>query len=183
VQAINRTAFFDHYRETWGPLTQGQVDGIEAILTAMEADTALTDIRWAAYMLGTVKRECGDEWKPIREYDRGHGRPYGIKDTETGHTYYGRGFVQLTWKGNYATMGKALGVDLLYNPDLALDPTVAYRIMSYGMRNGSFTGVGLKKYINAEKCDYLNARRIINGLDCSKMIAGYATVLEAALRG
>ena len=54
---------------------------------------------------------------------------------------YGRGYVQLTWKNNYLTLGKALGLgdDLAKNPDHVLDPDIAYEIMSYGMRNGSFS--------------------------------------------
>jgi hypothetical protein len=58
----------------------------------------------------------------------------------------------------------------------------AYKIMSLGMRQGSFTGVGLSKYINADKCDYVNARRIINGTDKAQTIAGYATKFESILR-
>ena len=40
--------------------------------------------------------------QPIEEYGKGKGRPYGIKDRETGETYFGRGYVQLTWRENYA---------------------------------------------------------------------------------
>ena len=96
--------------------------------------------------------------------------------------YYGRGYVQLTWDWNYKAMGEKLGNRLLYEPQLALDPVVAYNIMSLGMRNGSFTGKGLSKYINDEQCDYVNARRIINGTDRAQTIAGYAIKLEAILR-
>jgi predicted chitinase len=42
--------------------------------------------------------------------------------------YKGRGFVQLTGKSNYAEYGKALGVDLVGNPDLAADPNIAQQI-------------------------------------------------------
>lgn len=183
MQAIDRTKFFDSYRDSFGPLNQSQVDGLEVLLAALEADPHVTDLRWAAYMLATVKRECGDEWRPIKEYGRGKGLKYGNPDPVTGKVYYGRGYVQLTWKGNYATMGRVFNLDLVNNPDLVLDPDVAYKIMSYGMRHGSFTGVGLKRYIHDDICDYVNARRIINGTDVAHKIAGYAEKLEAALRG
>jgi hypothetical protein len=78
-------------------------------------------------------------------------------------------------------MGEVCGVDLYRQPDLAMEPAIAYRIMSYGMRNGSFTGVGLAHYISGEKCDFLNARRIINGTDCADRIAGYAVKILDAL--
>jgi putative chitinase len=81
--------------------------------------------------------------------------------------------VQLTWKNNYLALGKALGLgdDLAKNPDHVLDPDIAYEIMSYGMRNGSFSkGQTLSRYINAITCDYLGVRRIINGQDVAALI-------------
>jgi predicted chitinase len=132
-------------------------------------------------MLATTKHETADTFLPIAEYGRGQGLKYGTPDPTTGFVYFGRGFVQLTWGGNYATMSKHVGEDLYRNPDLAMRPDIAYKIMSYGMRNGSFTGVGLSKYINSEKCDYVNARRIINGTDNADKIAGYAVKFETIL--
>jgi len=182
MQKIDREKFFTAYRAHFGPLSQPQVDGIETLLAALEADSRITDIRHAAYMLATVKRECGDEWKPIKEYGRGKGYKYGKADPITGKVYYGRGLVQITHKGNYRAMGDIFNIDLVNNPDLALDPAIAYKIMSYGMRHGTFTGVGLNRYIHGDVCDYLNARRVINGTDVAELIAGYAAKLESALR-
>jgi len=43
-------------------------------------------------------------------------------------SYYGRGPIQLTWNYNYGQAGRAIGVDLLNNPDLvATDPTVSFK--------------------------------------------------------
>lgn len=183
MQAIDRKKFFDIYRNAFGPLNQPQVDGLNALLASLEADPMITDLRHAAYMLATVKRECGDEWVPVKEYGRGKGLKYGKPDPSTGKTYYGRGFVQLTWKDNYAAMGKVYNLNLVANPDLVLDPAIAYKIMSYGMRHGTFTGVGLSRYIHGEICDYVNARKVINGLDVAEKIAGYAEKLEVILIG
>ncbi|XBI51361.1 hypothetical protein VPH35_033878 [Triticum aestivum] len=45
-----------------------------------------------------------------------------------GKQYYGRGPIQLTHNYNYGPAGRAIGVDLLNNPDLvATDPTVAFK--------------------------------------------------------
>ena len=79
--------------------------------------------------------------------------------------YYGRGYVQLTWKDNYAKFGSLLGIDLVNNPDLALNPTSAGKIICIGMAKGMFTCVGLSDYFGPSKDDLTNARRIFNGLD------------------
>ena len=75
-------------------------------------------------------------------------------------------------------MGTVLGLPLYTQPDLALRYDVAYKIMSYGMTHGTFTGVALRRYINEGKTDYQNARKIINGTDKADLIAGYATAIE-----
>jgi uncharacterized protein YraI len=187
---IDRQKFFAAYEAAFGAITKPERKaGFDKLLGAAENDPQITDIRWLAYMLATVKHECADRWLPIEEFSKGKGLKYGKPVTVTDpagneytHVYYGRGYVQLTWDWNYKAMGEKLGNRLLYEPELALDPVVAYRIMSIGMRNGSFTGKGLSKYINDEQCDYVNARRIINGTDKAQTIAGYAAKLEAILR-
>lgn len=142
-------------------------------------------------MLATVKHECADRWQPIAEFGQGRGHDYGqpvMVEGSDGKTYtniyYGRGYLQLTYKSNYEKMSRDLnlGDELLIHPDRGLEPAIAYRIMSYGMRNGSFTGKRLSDYIEGSKSDYTNARQIINGLDRAELIAGYATNLEALLR-
>ena len=186
---IDRQKFFDGYTSAFGDLNDSQRAGLEALLAAAEADGDITDIRWLAYMFATVKHECAGTWKPIEEYGKGKGRKYGTPVTVTdpegrsySNAYYGRGYVQLTWDYNYRNMGKVLGNRLLYEPQLALDAGVAYRILSHGMRNGSFTGARLSRFIDGDACDYKNARKIINGLDQAERIAGYAQKLEAVLR-
>lgn len=168
------------YQETFGELKELAKEGLRFIVGKLNEDENIKDIRWKAYMLATVKHEVANTWQPISEYGKGKGYKYG-KPAANGKVFYGRGYVQLTWDYNYKSFGKILGVDLYNNPDLAMNKEYAYKIMSYGMRKGAFTGVGLNKYINSEKCDYINARKIINGLDKSELIAGYAKKLETIL--
>ena len=184
--------FFTAYKGQFGPISsQSQVDGIESMLTQLESDADVNDERWAAYMFATVKHECDDKWQPIEEYGKGAGHPYGKPITVTGsdgqtytNKYYGRGYVQLTWDYNYKNLSTALGLgDALYiHPEQALEPDVAYKVMSYGMRNGTFTGKKLSNYITGSTCDYKNARRIINGLDKWDLIQGYAQKLETCFK-
>jgi putative chitinase len=180
---INRKFFFDHVRCHLfdGKLRQSHVDGFNAILAEWERKYAKKDDRWLAYMLATTHHETDRTMQPIEEYGKGKGRTYGVADSVTGHTYYGRGFVQLTWKSNYQSMGKKLKVDLVNRPELALGLKVATRILFQGMMEGTFTGVRLSTYFNPNKDDWMNARRIINGLDKANLIAGYGKSYYAAI--
>ncbi|WP_439695884.1 glycoside hydrolase family 19 protein [Mucilaginibacter sp. AW1-7] len=175
-----------------GHFSQSQIDGIETILTAIAA-AGITDNRKTAYMLATVFHECAKKMQPIAEFGKGAGHDYGKKlkmGTGPGHRipyttpdklYYGRGYVQLTWYENYESMGHLLHVDLLGNPELALDPTIAANIMVKGMVGGLFTGKSLGKYFTADLTDWVNARKIINGLDQAATIAGYAQTFYKGL--
>lgn len=175
---------------SFGTLSPTQRGGLSTLLAALVRDTAVTDLRWAAYMLATVKHECADTWRPIEEFGKGAGRVYGKPVTvpdESGrpvkNVYYGRGFVQLTWRENYLATGQAIGLGrtLEIHPERALDSEVAYRSMSHGMRRGTFTGRRLAQYIGPDGADYVNARRIINGTDRAKLIQGYARRFETML--
>jgi len=172
---MNKPVFFDAVRVfTGSSLKQSQVDGFTAILDRW-AELELTDQRWLAYMLATTWHETARTMQPIREYGKGKGREYGKSDAVTGQIYYGRGFVQLTWKANYIKMSRKLYGDdrLVENPDLALELGTATDILFRGMIDGDFTGVKLATYFNETKSDEVQARKIINGLDRAAMIAGY----------
>lgn len=194
---IDHTAFFNGYRSAYGKLTQSVVSGLELIGRNMEIDPDLKDLQWAAYMLATVKHECANTWLPIVErgpksyfdrYETGTalGRRLGNTEPGDGWRFRGRGYVQITGRANYARMTQVLSLgpdaDLVADPEQALRPAIAYRIMSVGMRKGYFTGKSLGDYIGGGKADYRNARRIINGLDQAATIAAYATTIEAVMR-
>lgn len=163
-----RPAFFD------GHLTQSQTDGLSAILDYWENEfTPNTDLRWLAYYLATAYHETDRTIAAIREYGRGQGKRYG-------RVFYGRGLVQLTWRKNYQTMSDEFGVNLVKNPDKALDLNLAVKIMFYGMNSGTFGGK-LSTYIKGKKCDYVGARHTVNGTDKSNLIADYARIFEQIL--
>lgn len=199
---FNRDFFFDHIREKLYPdgLSSAQLAGHEAVLDAWEKDNARRDDRWLAYILATAYHESAYTMQPVREtlansdeqaaarleaaWDAGKlswvKTPYWRKDAD-GKYWFGRGLVQITFKANYQTLGDAIGVDLVANPDLALDLDVAIRVLFYGMLHGSFTGHKLGDYFNKTKHDWVNARRIVNGLDRADRIAGYGKAYYAAL--
>jgi len=193
---FNHTTFFNGYRKIYGKLNQTQVSGLDNLLNYIEQDSDVGDLRWAAYMLATIKHECADTFQPIMEkgaksyfdkYETGTalGKRLGNTVKGDGYLFRGRGYVQITGRANYQSLGAKLALtgddDLVLHPDHALHPDVAYRIMSFGMRHGTFTGRKLADTINAKGCDYKQSRKIINGLDKATLIAGYATNFEAVL--
>lgn len=181
MQSVDHDKFIFIFQQAdFGTFQPAHMSGLGALLGFLEADAEITDPRQAAYMLATAMHETALTFLPIAEYGKGSGKKYGLP-AANGQVFYGRGYVQLTWAENYQAMGQALGIDLYGNPDLAMNPDTAYAIISRGMRKGSFTGVSLSRFITGDQCDFLNARKIINGLDCADKIAGYAAKILDAL--
>ncbi|OCX54255.1 hypothetical protein BEL04_08335 [Mucilaginibacter sp. PPCGB 2223] len=188
--------FYDTIRPALfnGALSTAQVNGIEAILTCC-ADAAITDQREVAYILATIYHECDRTMQPIEESGKGARYDYGKQLKRGGgpgkripyltpkQLYYGRGYVQLTWYENYEAQGKLLGLDLLNHPELVLQPAIAAKVLTHGMTHGDFTGHRLAEYFTPQLTDFVNARKIINGLDCAERIAGYAGIFLKALTG
>jgi predicted chitinase len=183
--SISFLTFKENYKSISGSLTEFQAQGIKTILDAWEKYDSLTDIRQLAYILATVKHETANTFLPIAEYGYGRGGSYG--KLINGKAYYGRGYVQLTWLSNYQVMterlrAKGFDVDLVNNPDDVMIPNIAIQIMFIGMHEGLFTGKKLKDYFNEVTEDPISARKIINGKDKAKMIAGYYYEFKNALQ-
>lgn len=187
---IERKTFFDAVRKSPfpGKLTPEQVRGMDAILDEWQA-RKLTDLRHLAYMLATTFHETAFRMQPITEYggrsyfNRYEGRSdLGNTVKGDGYKFRGRGYVQLTGRRNYTLASQKLGVDLVSKPERTLEPRLAAAIMFVGMAEGWFTGRKLSTYLNANKTDWTNARRIINGTDKASTIAGYAKAFYAALK-
>ena len=75
-----------------------------------------------------------------------YGGKMGNTEPGDGFKYRGRGFIQLTGKNNYASMGKALNLPLVDNPDLANDPVVAARIAARYIKDAN-----LRKSFNTQE--------------------------------
>ena len=176
---FNRTVFFDIVRGSLfhGGMTQQQVDGMSAILSAWEENPRSDNLRWLSYPLATTAHETGFTMWPIEEYGKGSGMEYGKKDPETGQTYYGRGYVQTTWRDNYARADSELGLtgdrSCEWHAENQLDPEIAAETMFQGMVEGWFRSDSkgrqtLERYFNDTVDDSYGAREIING-DKSKV--------------
>jgi len=186
-------AFYDAVRRYFGPLSQGQVDGFEAILAASSGHPQ----RRRAYMLATAWHETARSMQPVKETVMPHHKDKNPSDAEVirrldaayakgalGQVsspywrdgWFGRGYVQLTHKRNYERVSQALGVDLVANPSLALRPDIAARVLVQGCAEGWFTGKKLGDYTA-----YYDMRLVVNGTDKAAEIKDYAVTFEGCL--
>lgn len=201
---MHRASFYSAIRGPLfgGRLSQSQVEGMEAVLDEWQRRPAGGDRRWLAYMLATAFHETASTFRPVREtladsdeeairildlaFRKGRlsrvREPYWRKDAD-GRSWLGRGLVQLTHKRNYEIMSRETGIDLVAAPERAMDMAVAVRILFSGMEKGLFTGRKLGDYFAPGRAGWVNARRIINGLDRAETIAGHGRVFLGALEG
>lgn len=189
----NPSAFFEAVRASkviGSALKPDQVKGLEAVLAAAKA--ADWPLAFTAYALATACHETNCTMQPVREaywlnegWRRSNLRYY---------PFYGRGYVQLTWKENYDKADRELGLGgrLKENLDLAMDPDIAAQIMVKGMQEGWFCGDKsgkrhtLARHVPADGAanvtQFTSARRIINGTDKAGKIAAEASKFQAALK-
>lgn len=158
-------------------------DAIRAIIAECR-EQGVTQLEQIAYMLATADHETGGTMEPVYEahYLR---NPIRYLRKLRYYPYYGRGYVQLTWKANYQKYQQILGLPLVSVPKLAQRPDVATFILVHGMRTGAFTRKKLSDYIRPGRVDFVGARRIVNITDKAAKIAklahGYLARLKAGV--
>ncbi|MGH9523055.1 MAG: glycoside hydrolase family 19 protein [Terriglobales bacterium] len=114
--------------------------------------------------LATIAVETAHTFKPIHEYGT---RDYFIAHYDNradlgnthpgdGYKFAGRGYIQITGEINYEHYGRLLAIDLIANPDEALDPNCAAAILAAYFHS---RGVDLA----AEQNDWSRARKLVNG--------------------
>ena len=83
--------------------------------------------KWGFKSLSDAESVCCGKDK-VGLANRIYGYRMGSTQPSDGYKYRGRGLIQLTGRDNYAAYGKKLGIDLLNNPDLALNAAISARI-------------------------------------------------------
>lgn len=80
-----------------------------------------------------------------------------------GYKFRGRGIgAQITGYDSYKKYGDLLGIDMVSNPDLAMDLEAGAKILVLGFTDYPFTGYKISNSINGKTVDYMNARRTVN---------------------
>lgn len=207
---MDMQVFFNRLRTvdnifTNGRISQPQVDGINPIILTCQ-HLGVANPHYVANILAQVYHETGGYMSPVKEtvfgshtnknpsdatviqrldnaYARGQlpwvSKPYWRDG------WFGRGMVQITHKDNYKRLGDRLGIDLVGNRDLALNPQVSASIAVVGMMEGIFTGKKLLDYNFPQALHNsppTNPRRIINGQDgTDDKVARYHIAFHTAL--
>lgn len=155
---------------------------VERALDKYAIDSHPTRIAAAA----TIAVETG-RFSPIRE--RG-GPAYFLKLYEAnpheaknlgncepgdGAKFCGRGYIQITGRTNYTNYGRAIGVDLASNPDLALDPENAAHVLAIYFRDHKIGALAQAGNWEAVR------RRVNGGLDGWDRFAAYVAELSKIL--
>lgn len=178
---MNKEKFYDTIRPSF-PLTTENVQGFEKVLDYLLLNE--DNLNQAAYILATVWWETANTMQPIQEY----GSLKYLKSKKY-YPYFGRGYVQLTWKENYQRASKVFGVDFVKHPDLVKDPVYALPILFVGMNDGWFGPKGLDEYIDGKDesdsedlREFKAARRTVNIQDKAEAIGKIALIFERALK-
>ena len=152
VDKVSRYTYLDDYQKS------------NARIIMDECIRYTSDMKQLAYILSTAIGECS--LRPIKEWRAPEGSDlWNIQNAYWYTGFYGRGYVQITWQYNYERFGQLLGVDLVGNPDLALQPDISAKIMCIGMSQGLFTGKRLSDFLGDGRDDWNGARTIVNGWD------------------
>ena len=161
---MNYKYFFSRIRNSvfGGRLTDLQVDGIQQIIEYRDEHWPKMSDEELSYLLATVTHETAFRMAPVREMG---GEKY--LRSKKYYPWVGEGLVQVTWETNAKKFGAKKPGDLMTWP-------IALKAAFEGMIYGIFTGKKLSDYISKSHIDYVGARRIINGTDRAKLIAGYA---------
>ncbi len=105
---------------------------------------------------GISRYNTSPDGHPFDLYDNRH--DLGNRGEPDGARFKGRGFIQLTGRANYESIGAALGLDLLGKPAQANDPVIAARILALFLKRR-------ERRIKAAllEGDLAAARRLVNG--------------------
>jgi hypothetical protein len=168
--------------------------GWAAIVKALE-EQGIADRPTFIAAIATTAVETAYTFRPIHEYggDAYFTRSYEGR-TDLGNTkpgdgarFHGRGFIQITGRANYRAYGKLLKEQLEKEPDRALDPEVAARVMAVYFKDRDIPGCAargdwraVRKRVQGGYAGWENFIRIVKALESigasEPEVSGNATV-------
>jgi predicted chitinase len=153
-----------------------------------EKDKRITSLSDLAYLLATAEVEsnyslqrweadylCGKQGyayqdKPCQKaldyYKSTQGNKqnyYNLGTDKRGLPYFGRGLIQLTGKSNYDTFGKKVGLDLLNNPEKALQKDISYDVAVAYMTTKRGGYENKSTFDLAKEGNFSSARKSVKG--------------------
>jgi predicted chitinase len=163
----------------------GPIDNVRAnwpLIFAALQKQSIDDTATQIAAIATVAVETG-RFSPIRE--RG-GPAYFQKLYEgradlgnvhegDGAKFFGRGYIQITGRSNYANYGREIGVDLIANPDLALDAAIGAEVLALFFRTKN-----IPRLADAGNWEAIR-RRVNGGLNGWDRFSAYVAGLSKAL--
>jgi len=115
-------------------------------------------------MAATIAAETGDFTPRTEKRAREGSEAFKLQQRYWPSGFFGRGYIQLTWRNNYLAAGNAIGVDLVGRPDLALEPEVAAKIATWFFKNSLVGGTERRTIHRAcLAADWNAVRRGVNG--------------------
>lgn len=179
------------YKSSGG--TIGFENSLRDVFDYASKDSRITDVKQLAYLLATAKIEsdyslqrweadylCGKQGVPYQDkpcqkaldyYRSTSGSKqnyYNLGTDRRGLPYFGRGLIQLTGKSNYDYYGKKIGVNLVNNPEKALDKKTSYNVAVEYLkekRGGQYAKDGKKRstFDLVSDGDFALARKSVKG--------------------
>ncbi|WP_243288016.1 hypothetical protein [Geothrix terrae] len=113
--------------ETHWPLVVDALASLQILEPATEV-AAIATIGAESYLFAP-EREPGSEAYFRRMYE--FKRALGNTEPGDGARFCGRGFIPVRGRAEYARFGKLVGADLVEDPERALEPALAARILAY----------------------------------------------------
>jgi putative chitinase len=125
-----------------------QVKAIEDGLTGEELAAFLAQTKHESIKFSTTIEQGSDKYFDKYEPSTELGKKLGNTQKGDGKKFKGRGYIQITGRSNYTQVGKALGLDLLNNPELLEIPENAAKASIWWWKNNVRPKVPNKDFSN-----------------------------------
>jgi len=137
----------------WGGLVWADIADRDMLLMSLATIRAETE-SFLPISEGKSKYNTAPDGPPFGLYD---GR-FGNSTPGDGERYKGRGFIQLTFRANYALLGEQIGIDLVGQPDMANLPHIAGKVLAQFLKNKENP---IRLALGGG--DFAKARKLVNG--------------------